>query len=375
MGKDPKKFGRQSSRPTTSLASALTDLFSEEALLAAMAQEAAATAVAPPVAPPAKVVKPKATAKPKTKKEKPVVPEEGTTPPAGNRPLRKLADGRTTPFTAADVTPPDGILADLWDFTNVKSNVYSAENTPSYNKKLDKDMELIYDMQGFHAQPAVYDTEEELINSAKKKGFLLNGNPMIMSRTVPVVRWAEPLFGVGKHYVHSKPGYWGSGTYWMGEAQQKIYDPATQDATTKDYSPKSWYKAAQKSNSMYGSLSAEYSGSQAPILPTDIKKATTHLGYLKRDAKSNLAAITNEKGNFSQKMFKEWSKGLQKEFRATFGKDHPNLGVMASMLGYDAIHIPSTAARWGGETLVFNRGATGVSKAEWKYSSKLPEGV
>lgn len=37
MGKDPKKFGRQSSRPTTSLASALTDLFDESALAAEMA--------------------------------------------------------------------------------------------------------------------------------------------------------------------------------------------------------------------------------------------------------------------------------------------------------------------------------------------------
>lgn len=301
MGKDPKKFGRQSSRPTATM----TD----------------------------------------------------------GRPLQKLADGRTTPFTTADVTPPDGILSDLWAFDKYKSNTFVWEGTPSYNKDLDRSMERIYDMQNFHGQPTKYDNFEDMKNAAAEDGVLLNGQPMIIARTVPVVRWAEPLLGEGKHYAHSKPGFWGSGTYWLGEVMNGKYDEI--GIVSEGYTPDQWNKVAKQSYEFYGEISKEYYGT-FELLSTDIERPRTHQAYLKRSAKSNIAAITTSKGDLSRELFREWSEGLQKEFRETFGKDHPNLGVMASMLGYDAIHIPGVVGGFGGETMVFNRAATGVSTAEWK---------
>lgn len=304
MGKVPKKFGRNSNRPVTEFQSTNTPLASDVG---------------------------------------------STLVPSGNP-----GSGRPLDPSIVDL---DNDLENLWNGLYGLTSAYITKlgETPNYNKTMAKDMMTILEKQNFNGKPVVYEDEESFAQAAENDAEMIDGSPLMIVRSMPYREYADAVLGDAPVFVHVQPGYYGSGTYWMNEFHEGELKGAR---STMEYVN----TVGIGTHEMYGAHNPEYVPWEYVENPGVTAKTTptTIAGFLRKGSKTNINEIIAPDGKMSKPQFESWLREISDDFRSRYGRIHPNIGVMAAMLGYDAVVIPHAVNGVGQEVMVFNRAATGV---------------
>lgn len=186
----------------------------------------------------------------------------------------------------------------------------------------------------------------------------LNGVPIVLGRMFPYPEWAEQF--LNDVYRPAQAGYFGSGTYYM-----------TNNALTQDVPPNKpslsqvVRRLTGSDMAMYGFMSEEYfAGDEIKDIRARMgeERPTAVISGIKAGAVTNFSDIMGGMTNVNRR-FQTWLSGLTNSFKNQFGFVHPNIGLMAAVMGYDAIAIPNgvPGVGEGHEILVLNREAVRTS--------------
>lgn len=206
----------------------------------------------------------------------------------------------------------------------------------------------------------------------------MNGVPIVIGRMFPYDTWAQSY--LQEVYRPKQAGFFGSGTYYMSN------NTFAQDEKSPNPSLAQVVKRLTNSDiSIYSLLSGEYLDDreiQATRSRMGAELPAVVVGGLKAGAVTNFSDIMGGMTNVN-KRYTAWLTGLTDSFQKQFGFVVPNIGIMAAIMGYDAIAIPMGVAGVGGghEIIVLNREAvrtsmeTHVGFSGWQDSLKQAVGA
>lgn len=325
---------------------------------APVAPVVAAVPPAPPKAPRTRKTPAKAPVAPVL----PVIPTDVVAPaPTPATPRYPTADGRETVFTPADFARGGELYDDLVVNSNGRDPQYGSP-APDFNGATKSGLEKIFARMGFNAKPKLFDTVAAFTKNINDGNVLTHpdGTPMIFMRSTQRPEFMQDLLTGDTHRVSATPGYFGTGTYIAGTFGKtstlgRILNQAQQpDGTYNPWNDLAWQAAHVIRK--YGSKFLDFYGNGGK-LPVE---TTSHPITLSKDAKTNISAITDRNGQYSDRKYRQWLSDLTTEYQKQFGgRPHPNVGVMAAALGYDAV-LASYDGLGGratsNEMMVLNRG-------------------
>ena len=232
---------------------------------------------------------------------------------------------------------------------------FASEHATHLNGEL---MRQIYEAQGFDGKPEVVSIEEYAKRVADNDAAGLYLNKIMFSRAVSRDSNMDDLFYGEKHHAPRQSGWFGTGTYFQL--------PFPSIGVETNWEAK-WL--LNRVAAVYGKRLPEYRDSSGQPMDTwraeaKQRRGAIMLGLLKPDAK------TNSEFSGSETRFNEWVNLISKEFSRRYGFVHNDLGVVAAILGYDAIVIPNFVNNSGGELLVFNRSKLILSEVARKTNSQ-----
>ena len=303
--------------------------------------------------------------------------------------FRNVADSDAAyarPVTKADIEP-GGALHTLFRKStspnptpNLAEKIFDSNGVRSANVDpiaLRKMMQEVYAMQGYDGKPTVV-TEDEFVNMMRTQpeAFATMNDqsfPAVGVRAVNRESNLDDLFTGEKHHVPRQPGWYGTGTYVMG-AYEINGSLVSESGNTPLERLAYWMiRAMGRAAGIYSRRRGEYQRTSGQTeaewkKDADSRKPAYMLVGIKRGARTNfdipfVPETTQEARDTNERLFNEWTKGLIDEFYNRFGRSSTDAGLMASMLGYDAIYIPKIFNGIDNEVLVFNRSKLIVAEA------------